>query len=414
MRDFIRKEDFINRLLSVNDPSKHCLVMKNFILKILQEKYDSKQYRIEMEPYELGKEAEFIVIDNATETVYEAFTNFTKSGFVTKVTDLVENRITITNQEAIDRVWKLYEELYPLSDKPNEATKKEEIVFIPVDLIDPSPFQIRVNFDDVKVIITLFAEQGQLDPIKVKKVDDRFVLVDGEKRWKAAQELGWAEIKAIIYDEDVESSDLGISLNFGRSYPNPIAIAKAIAQKRLNVKSSNTWGKETNIIYKDKFEKLDRTNIFESCSEIDERIERRWGIDKKRQYQFINLLKEHPEIQEKISKGDLNIAEDVFTINLDKDSFGEELIEAVRHNVARERAIKRIEKRARNTNNPNAKLLCYYKFIEGSIKKIKLSNLEEADEKTKESIKNRSINLIKELMIKLDINQEELEDESQD
>jgi hypothetical protein len=48
------------------------------------------------------------------------------------------------------------------------------------------------------------------------------------------------------------------------------------------------------------------------------------------------------------------------------------------------------------------------KKLNPAIKKIKLSNLEEADEKTKESIKNRSISLIKEMMIKLGINEEEL------
>lgn len=71
---------------------------------------------------------------------------------------------------------------------------------IPTDAILPNPDQPRRNFDAVALreLADSLKSTGLIQPIVVEEVDGNYVLLDGERRWRAARMLGWTEIEAVI------------------------------------------------------------------------------------------------------------------------------------------------------------------------------------------------------------------------
>jgi len=82
-----------------------------------------------------------------------------------------------------------------------------EIVRIPVKKIVPDPENLRktIDPDDIHTLAENIREHGQMDPIQVfRKGDGTFDLMDGERRWRAIQELRLKEINAIIVERPTE------------------------------------------------------------------------------------------------------------------------------------------------------------------------------------------------------------------
>lgn len=96
---------------------------------------------------------------------------------------------------------------------------------IPVDQIDPNPFQPRRQFasDEIEALAKSLGQHEQLQPILVRKVGDRFQLISGERRWRAAIVAGWRTIRAWIRDADDRTvAELAIVENLQRKDLNAI------------------------------------------------------------------------------------------------------------------------------------------------------------------------------------------------
>lgn len=67
------------------------------------------------------------------------------------------------------------------------------------DVVD-SPFQPRIEYDpeEIDALAKTMAASTQADPIKVRTVGDKFELISGHRRKRAALSLGWVEIDAIV------------------------------------------------------------------------------------------------------------------------------------------------------------------------------------------------------------------------
>lgn len=105
---------------------------------------------------------------------------------------------------------------------------------IPVDHIAPNPRQPRQVFDEESLAELVFSlnEVGLLQPIVVRPLaDDRFELVAGERRWRAAQQAGFARIPAIVREtgDDVLLRDALLE-NLHRAQLNPLEEAAAYGQ----------------------------------------------------------------------------------------------------------------------------------------------------------------------------------------
>jgi len=89
------------------------------------------------------------------------------------------------------------EVLIPTEEK-DEADA--EFLHVSVDRITPNPDQPRSRFDDDSLgeLAASITEVGVLQPVVVTQVDDGFVLITGERRWRAAKAAGLSTIPAVV------------------------------------------------------------------------------------------------------------------------------------------------------------------------------------------------------------------------
>jgi len=107
---------------------------------------------------------------------------------------------------------------------------------IPVDAISPNPHQPRKNFDEEQLqeLAHSIKEDGLLQPVVVKKnLDgDGYILIAGERRWRAVKLLGKSSIKAIILSNDtIDLKVLALIENTQRANLSPIE--EAVSMKEL-------------------------------------------------------------------------------------------------------------------------------------------------------------------------------------
>ena len=110
----------------------------------------------------------------------------------------------------------------------------EEVLHLPLGSITPNRFQPRKDmagdaFENLKASI---ARDGILQPIVVRPATTGYELIAGERRWRAAKELGLEVIPAIIRQaDDQHALELALIENIQREDLNPID--RAIAFKQL-------------------------------------------------------------------------------------------------------------------------------------------------------------------------------------
>lgn len=114
------------------------------------------------------------------------------------------------------------------------ATANEEMQEIEIDLIDPNTFQPRTHFNEEKLeeLAQSIRSNGIIQPLLVRRQGNRFQLVAGERRWRAAQRAGLQRVPAVVRQipED-KMLELALIENIQRQELN--AIEEAHAYKRL-------------------------------------------------------------------------------------------------------------------------------------------------------------------------------------
>lgn len=106
---------------------------------------------------------------------------------------------------------------------------------IPISLIDRDETQPRQHFDQATLdeLAQSIAGSGLAVPILVRPVGERFVIVHGERRYRAVCSLGWATIPADVRDLSIEEAQwLALVENIQRANLSPIEEARAY-QTRL-------------------------------------------------------------------------------------------------------------------------------------------------------------------------------------
>jgi len=75
---------------------------------------------------------------------------------------------------------------------------------IPLEKLDPNPEQPRVDFGDLTELTASIAEKGVLEPLLVKPsaLTGRWMIIAGERRWRAAREAGLTEVPCVEMDVD--------------------------------------------------------------------------------------------------------------------------------------------------------------------------------------------------------------------
>ncbi len=113
------------------------------------------------------------------------------------------------------------------ADVSNHSAESFEIE---IDLIDPSPLQPRTNFDEAKLneLAASIVANGVVQPLIVRRLENRFELIAGERRWRAAQLAGLLRIPAVVRQvPDDKVLELALIENIQREDLNPIEEAQA-------------------------------------------------------------------------------------------------------------------------------------------------------------------------------------------
>lgn len=103
------------------------------------------------------------------------------------------------------------------------------VSMIEVTRIHPSPFQPRKHIaeNELKELADSVRASGILQPILVRKVGDHFELVAGERRWRAAQLAGLAQVPALVRSvTDDDSAIIGLVENLQREDLNALEKAQ--------------------------------------------------------------------------------------------------------------------------------------------------------------------------------------------
>jgi ParB family chromosome partitioning protein len=101
---------------------------------------------------------------------------------------------------------------------------------VPLSLIDPNPFQPRTTLpeDGLDELANSIRVSGLLQPILVRPAGERYQLVAGERRWRAAGKAGLEKVPAVVRDiGDGEALELALVENLLREELNPLEVAKA-------------------------------------------------------------------------------------------------------------------------------------------------------------------------------------------
>ena len=111
---------------------------------------------------------------------------------------------------------------------PESPAKLAE--FISIDLIDPSPFQPRTSFDEAELreLADSLRAKGVIQPVLIRPVGDRYQLVAGERRWRAAKLAALEAIPAIVRPlDDRDALELALTENLLRDDLGPLEAARA-------------------------------------------------------------------------------------------------------------------------------------------------------------------------------------------
>ncbi|OMP66400.1 nucleoid occlusion protein [Domibacillus epiphyticus] len=110
----------------------------------------------------------------------------------------------------------------------------DEVKELPVESIQPNRYQPRIVFHEEKIqeLASTIAVHGIIQPIVVRQIEDRYEIIAGERRFRAALSLGHSVVPVIIRSfSDEQTASAALIENVQREELSPIE--EAIAYKKL-------------------------------------------------------------------------------------------------------------------------------------------------------------------------------------
>ncbi|MBV9084037.1 MAG: ParB/RepB/Spo0J family partition protein, partial [Acidobacteriaceae bacterium] len=169
----------------------------------------------------------------------------------------------------------------PVASAPRRLPENfEQFESLPLEQIVPSGEQPRGSFDgqQMEELAQSIRANGVIQPITVCRRDGKYVIVAGERRWRAARLAGLKEIPALVRTvEQNRMLELALIENIQREDLNPIETATAFHRLIDQHKLSH------------------------------EQIAERTGKDRSTITNFLRLLKLPREVQEDLARGDISV-----------------------------------------------------------------------------------------------------------
>ena len=107
---------------------------------------------------------------------------------------------------------------------------EQKIIEVPLEDILPNRFQPRLEFDDrgLEELAASIKEHGIIQPLVLRRIDDKYEIIAGERRFKAASLAGLKTVPAVIANiDDNKSAEVAIVENVQRRDLTPIEEARS-------------------------------------------------------------------------------------------------------------------------------------------------------------------------------------------
>ena len=186
-------------------------------------------------------------------------------------------------------------------DKPKAASA--DILRIPVDMIEPNPYQPRMNFNQEALdeLADSIKTLGLIQPITVRKTaSGRYQIISGERRFRASRLAGMDMIPAYIRDaNDQGMLEMAIVENIQRENLDPIEVAMSYQR------------------------------LIEECNLTQEQMAFRVGKKRASVTNFLRLLKLPAKIQHDLKAGLLSVGHAKVLLSVDNHSLQEALCDLV-------------------------------------------------------------------------------------
>lgn len=204
----------------------------------------------------------------------------------------------------------LFQEQVPVVKRESENIDRQiqneddqnRIIYIDINDIKPNENQPRKKFDEDKIeeLAESIKEHGVIQPLIVSSTDNGYMIVAGERRWRASRKAGLKTVPCIVRDLTEEENMLvTIIENLQREDLDPVEEAKGLQQM------IKTYG-------------LTQDQVSKS-------------VGKSRPYitNSLRLLKLSDEIQDKISKGIISAGHARAILSLDKEDDRKKLCDMI-------------------------------------------------------------------------------------
>lgn len=191
-----------------------------------------------------------------------------------------------------------------ISTEPVMTLGSGSISEVPVDLIKPNPDQPRHEFDETALaeLAASIAEIGIVQPITVRDMGDgSYILIAGERRWRASQIAGLTTVPAYIRTvDDEQMMEMALIENIQREDLNALEIALAYQ------------------------------NLMERYSMTQERLSARVGKNRASVANYLRLLKLPAAIQMALKNGDIDMGHARAILSVGDAKMQLKLFEAIR------------------------------------------------------------------------------------
>jgi len=228
-----------------------------------------------------------------------------------------------------------------------EQKEKGLVIEMDVESLTPNLFQPRKYFDKEKMeeLKGSIKKHGMIQPIVVRKMANGYEIVAGERRLKAAKEIGLKKIPAIIKSINNEKSlEIALVENIQREDLNPVEQANAF--KRL----------------------VDEFNL------TQQELAEATGKSRALVTNTIRLLKLNPEIQKNISEGKISFGHAKLLLSIEDEEVQKAVCDRIIVNDLSvrdtERLIKNIEKVQKKQFKVKNITIEYFPEVEGRLRDV--------------------------------------------
>lgn len=171
---------------------------------------------------------------------------------------------------------------YFLSGNADSGTAADTVAELEISRLSPNPFQPRREFApaEIEELAASIRSAGLLQPILVRAAGDRYQIIAGERRWRAAKIAGLERVPALIRSvSDDQAAIFGLVENLHREDLNPIE--KALAFRKIQDLTKST----------------------------QEEVARRVGLDRSSVANMVRLLELPEAVQAHVSRGTLSMGQ---------------------------------------------------------------------------------------------------------